>query len=188
MSSFDTCFFERYAHETLRRCLGHGYDDLVNRDRPDLQSPDGESVGIEVTRAMEESKAAADQMLDNMSGLYYGPDITVQESRYWSLALPMKRILESKLSKLNCGLYGDFLHNDLFVFTKDGLSEADVIGASRRMFDLQAFCDRRFDLLFLCEINTLHVCNLSEYISNDYRISSYPISLDLRKEIYYASL
>ena len=55
MSCFDTCFFERYAHVTLRNCLGQEYDDLVNRDRPDLQSSDGRTMGIEVTRAMEES-------------------------------------------------------------------------------------------------------------------------------------
>ena len=51
------------------RFLGREYDDLVNRDRPDLQSPDGFSLGIEVTRAMEETQAAAEQLLDNMSGL-----------------------------------------------------------------------------------------------------------------------
>ena len=69
MSCFDTCFFERYAHQTLRRFLGREYDDLVNRDRPDLQSPDGCSLGIEVTRAMEETQAAAEQLLNNMSGI-----------------------------------------------------------------------------------------------------------------------
>ena len=35
----------------------------ANKDRPDLQSPDGVSLGIEVTRAMPESKEAARSML-----------------------------------------------------------------------------------------------------------------------------
>lgn len=51
----DTCFFERYAQISLSTLLGSEFDSLVNLDRPDLQSPDGTSIGIEVTRAMEES-------------------------------------------------------------------------------------------------------------------------------------
>ena len=49
---YDTCFFERYAMLQLRSLLGHKFDYLVNRDRPDLQSPDGKTLGIEVTRAL----------------------------------------------------------------------------------------------------------------------------------------
>ena len=48
---FDTCFFERYAKNTLETFLGSSYSALVNEDRPDLQMPD-RSLGIEVTRAM----------------------------------------------------------------------------------------------------------------------------------------
>ena len=55
---YDTCFFERYAQISLATLLGHEFDCLVNLDRPDLQSEDGKSIGIEVTRAMEESRAA----------------------------------------------------------------------------------------------------------------------------------
>ena len=52
---FDTCFFERYAQITLETFLGSEYAGLVNEDRPDLQMPD-QSLGIEVTRAMEPKK------------------------------------------------------------------------------------------------------------------------------------
>ena len=55
---FGTCFFEQYAQISLSALLGSEFDCLVNRDRPDLQSKDGHSLGIEVTRAMEESKNA----------------------------------------------------------------------------------------------------------------------------------
>lgn len=55
---FGTCFFEQYAQISLSALLGREFDSLVNRDRPDLQTPDGMTVGIEVTRAMEESKSA----------------------------------------------------------------------------------------------------------------------------------
>ena len=61
---FDTCFFERYAQLTLERLLGDDYSDLINEDRPDLQKTD-KSLGIEVTRAMEESKDTAIPSLNN---------------------------------------------------------------------------------------------------------------------------
>ena len=64
---FDTCFFERYAMVSLATLLGDPYAHLVNRDRPDLQSPGGShEVGIEVTRAMEQSKEAAASLLKEM--------------------------------------------------------------------------------------------------------------------------
>ena len=210
MSCYDTCFFERYAHQTLRRFLGHEYDDLVNRDRPDLQSPDGRSLGIEVTRAMEETQAAAEQLLDNMSGFTHMPSqeddferfilsgysygldlgrfLSPRESRYWSMALPMKRILESKVSKMVDGFYGDFDSSGLYVFCKDDIGIADIIGAYRRVMALQRYSERRYNYLFLSEVNCLHVCNLSERISDTYRVSSYDISLEARREIYGAAL
>ncbi|MBO7118236.1 MAG: hypothetical protein J6V81_06135 [Bacteroidales bacterium] len=210
MSCFDTCFFERYAHQTLRKYLGREYDDLVNRDRPDLQSPDGRSFGIEVTRAMEETQAAAEQLLDNMSGLTqmkaqeddleryimngysYGLNlgklISPSESRYWSMALPMKRILDSKVSKMTSGFYGDFERSGLYVFCKDDITIADVIGAYRRVMSLQRYSERKYNYLYLSEVNCLHVCNLSERISDTYRVSSYDITLEERREIYGAAL
>ena len=68
----DTCFFERYAQVSLCALLGSEFDCLVNRDRPDLQSQDGHSIGIEVTRAMEESKVAEEAMLKDMAGITKG--------------------------------------------------------------------------------------------------------------------
>lgn len=60
-TKFDTCFFERYAMISLQTLLGNRYACLVNEDRPDLQAPD-HSIGIEVTRAMEENKSVADSL------------------------------------------------------------------------------------------------------------------------------
>lgn len=210
MSCYNTCFFERYAHETLKRCLGHDYDNLVNRDRPDLQSPDGLSLGIEVTRAMEESKNAAESLLDDMSGmtqmtsdetdieqfllngygygLEIGGRIGANEILYWSMAQPMKRILESKVSKLVSGFYGDFRRNGLYVFCKDSLSEADVSGACGLVMEKQSYADRKYELLFLSEVNALHVCNLCDDISDAYRISTFPIGIEHRRELYYSAI
>ena len=68
MKKFDTCFFERYARQTLTTLLGEKYAALVNVDRPDLQMED-KSLGIEVTRAMEPRKEVAVDMLKEMAGL-----------------------------------------------------------------------------------------------------------------------
>ena len=67
---YDTCFFERYAQLCLTELLGGEFAGLVNGDRPDLQSPGGtHEVGIEVTRAMEQSKDAARHLLKEMAGV-----------------------------------------------------------------------------------------------------------------------
>ena len=71
---FGTCFFEQYAQISLSALLGSEFDCLLNMDRPDLQSPDGKSIGIEVTRAMEESKQAEMALLKDVAGITKGED------------------------------------------------------------------------------------------------------------------
>ena len=136
---FGTCFFEKYAQIVLSTVLGPAFEPLVNRDRPDLQSPSGRSVGIEVTRAMEESKAAGLALMQDIAGLTRGLPaddrdtilesgysfglrtgkyVGVNELPYWRMALPMRRILESKVSKAASGFYGHWDSLGLFVFSK----------------------------------------------------------------------
>lgn len=210
MSQIETCFFERYAILSLQTLLGHDYDGLVNRDRPDIQSPDGHTVGIEVTRAMEQSKDAADLLLDEVAGivpraedeadfsaiissgygygLQNGKFVGSKELYYWELARPLKEIIESKVSKAVCGLYGKFEHMGLFVFCKDSLSEAEVMKTIKYTLDLQKFADGGYDTLFLSEINELHVCNLRDGISDSARLVSYDISQSLRHEFFVRSI
>ena len=140
---FDTCFFERYAMVSLATLLGDHYAHLVNRDRPDLQDEE-QGIGIEVTRAIRENKNVANALVNemagedikevnaedlrhiNQSGYAYGlGDGTLvgrNEYEFWSLALPLKRILEIKMDKVNNGFYGDFDEFGLFVFTKEDLA------------------------------------------------------------------
>lgn len=206
MSQIETCFFERYAHVSLMTFLGHDYDDLVNRDRPDLQSPDGHSMGIEVTRAMEQSKDAAELLLDEVAGLVprqedvedidrivssgygYGLQngryIGSKELYYWELARPLKEIIESKVSKAACGLYGSFDRMGLFVFCKDALSQAEIIKTIRYTLELQRFSEQVYDTLYLSEINELHVCNLKEELSDNARLASFEIPQELRREFF----
>ena len=210
MSQTETCFFERYAIHSLRTLLGHRYDSLVNRDRPDLQTPDGHTIGIEVTRAMEQSKGAAEQLLDEIAGVVprvedieeYGKIISSgygyglqggryigsKELFYWELARPLKEIIASKVSKAVCGLYGEFDRMGLFVFCKDTLSDADVFKTIKYTMELQEYADGGYDTLFLSEVNELHVCNLRDDVSDSARLATYDIPQELRREFFIRSL
>lgn len=210
MRKYGTCFFERYAKISLETLLGREFSGLVNKDRPDLQSPDGVSLGIEVTRAMEESKDAARSLLKEVAGiaqmdedsddmlrivesgygfgLQGGRYIGAKELNYWTTSLPLKRILESKISKVGCGLYGDFKKMGLYVFCKDNLSELDVLKTCRFALETQTSVDRGYDRLYLSEVSCLHVCNLSDNVSDNARVISLQIPKAQRKRFYLEAL
>lgn len=210
MRKYGTCFFERYAKISLETLLGREFSGLVNKDRPDLQSPDGVSLGIEVTRAMEESRDAARSLLKEVAGiaqmdedsddmlrivesgygfgLQGGRYIGAKELNYWTTSLPLKRILESKISKVGCGLYGDFMKMGLYVFCKDNLSELDVLKTCRFALETQTSVDRGYDRLYLSEVSCLHVCNLSDNVSDNARVISLQIPKAQRKQFYLEAL
>ncbi len=208
MSRFDTCFFERYARVSLEKLLDEGFAALLNKDRPDLQSADGRSIGIEVTRAMPESKEAADTMLKEMAGIRpvksagvesedldsmlasgygYGLDdgqyVGSREYDYWSLALPMRRIIENKVSKAGNGFYGEFESLSLYVFSKDALSDSEVADIMDFTMNLQSENKIRYDFLYLSEINNLNVCDLRSA-----QMVCHPISRVQRRDFFLASL
>ena len=208
MSRFDTCFFERYARVSLEKLLDEGFAALLNKDRPDLQSADGRSIGIEVTRAMPESKEAADTMLKEMAGIRpvksagaesgdldsmlasgygYGLDdgqyVGSREYDYWSLALPMRRIIENKVSKAGNGFYGEFESLALYVFSKDALSDSEVADIIDFTMNLQSENKIRYDFLYLSEINNLNVCDLRSA-----QMVCHPISRVQRRDFFLASL
>jgi len=178
---FDTCFFERYAMVSLATLLGEHYANLVNRDRPDLQDEE-HSLGIEVTRAIRENKNVANALVNemagedvkevnaedlrhiNQSGYAYGlGDGTLigrNEYEFWSLALPLKRILEIKMDKVNNGFYGDFNEFGLFVFTKEDLDLDQIKQTIAFMMEKQAYQNRLYSRLFISQIQTLFDCDL----------------------------
>lgn len=183
-TKFDTCFFERYAMVSLTSLLGERYACLVNEDRPDLQAPD-HSIGIEVTRAMEESKRVADSLLLEMAGIAEPEDddeasddirriidsgyayglrggkyIGSVEYNYWALALPLRRIIASKIEKVSSGFYGSFSDFGLYVFCKDHLSEDEVNLTVSYTSDLQKGLDVCYDTLYLSLIDRLYVCDM----------------------------
>lgn len=197
---FDTCFFERYAMTSLATLLGEHYAHLVNRDRPDLQD-EQDGIGIEVTRAIPENKHVANALVNemagkevvevnrdvlrqiNQSGYAYGlGDGTIigrNEYEYWSLALPLKRILEVKMDKVNNGFYGDFREFDLFVFTKEDLDLDQIKQTIAFMQEKQAFQNRQYSRLFVSQIQALFDCDLE---TGHYR--KIKVSQTQRKQFY----
>lgn len=211
MRKFDTCFFERYAQITLETVLGEKYAALVNEDRPDLQMPDG-SLGIEVTRAMEPSKDVALMMIKEMAGLQVaeaerdemnqivqsgygyglqeGKYVGSLEYEYWSLALPLRRIIESKVSKVASGFYGDFQEYGLYIFCKDDLTEEEVAMTLEYTSELQRHLDVKYSVMYLSLIDKLYVCDLTGVDRTDglTSFSSYEISKAMCKEFFLKAL
>ena len=208
---FDTCFFERYARHTLETFLGSSYSALVNEDRPDLQMPD-RSLGIEVTRAMEPRKDVAQELLLEMAGVESPADddeeigqivrsgygYGLQEGRYigrleyeyWRLALPLRRIIESKVGKVGSGFYGDFKEYGLYIFCKDHLSEEEVKLTMEYTSDLQRHLDIKYSKIYLSLIDRLYVCDLSAVDRTEHitKCTSYDISRKMCKEFFLKSL
>ena len=211
MRKFDTCFFERYAQITLETVLGESYAGLVNEDRPDLQMPD-RSLGIEVTRAMEPRKEEAMNLLKEMAGLEVpetdreemgqilrsgygyglqdGKYVGHLEYEYWSLALPLRRIIESKIAKVGSGFYGDFKEFGLYIFCKDDLTEEEVLLTMEYASDLQRHLDIRYSTIYLSLIDKLYVCDLTHVDRTLHKTTctSYDISRRMCKEFFLRSL
>lgn len=208
---FDTCFFERYAQVTLETLLGDDYADLVNEDRPDLQKLD-RSLGIEVTRAMEPSKNTAQAMLKEMAGLdvkaedreevdqiirsgygyglQEGKYVGYLEYEYWRLAQPLRRIIESKVSKVGSGFYGNFEEYGLYIFCKDDLKHDEVILTMEYTSDLQRNLDIKYSKMYLSLIDKLYVCDLTQVdrLLRPTKYTSYDISRGMCKEFFLKSL
>ena len=207
---FGTCFFEQYAQVSLSALLGREYDDLVNRDRPDLQSHDGHTLGIEVTRAMEESRLAHLELLQDVAGVTpaghgdaqrildtgygYGLHdagwVGLREYSYWSMALPLRRIIASKVSKVGNGFYGRFERMGLFVFSRDNLGPEEAARAMEYTASLQKGMDCRYNRLFLADVDDLFVCNLDrgEASAPDERMTRHPVSQEQRRAFYAEAL
>ena len=205
---YDTCFFELYAQISLSTLLGSEFDSLVNLDRPDLQSPDGRTLGIEVTRAMEQSKEAERELLKEVAGITRAKDeeldfilengyayglrsgkyIGVREFPYWKMALPMRRILESKVAKVGSGFYGHFDKMGLFIFSKDNLGEADAVKTMNHTLSLQKCLDIRYNRLYLADIDDLFACNLDDGISPGARMIRFKISQAQRRQFYLEAI
>lgn len=208
---FDTCFFERYAQICLENILGRDYEALVNEDRPDLQMPD-RSLGIEVTRAMEPRKDVHQELLEEMAGfeikeedkeevndiIRTGYGYGLQEGRYighieyeyWRLAQPLRRIIESKVSKVGAGFYGEFDEYGLYIFCKDDLTEEEVNLTMEYTSDLQRHLDMKYSKMYLSLIDRLYVCDLTsvDRTMHPTKCSTHEITRTMRRLFFMQAL
>lgn len=191
--------------------LGEQYGRLINEDRPDLQTPD-HSLGIEVTRAMEESKNVANALLKEMAGLTVQEDDKAEMSQiidsgygyglqsgryvgyieydYWMLAQPLRRIIESKVEKVGSGFYGNFDEYGLYIFCKDNLSDNEVLLTVKYILELQRNLDIRYGTMYLSLIDRLFVCDLHEKNAADLRppFDCHDISADMCRMFFRKAL
>ena len=207
--AFGTCFFEQYAQVSLSALLGREFDCLVNKDRPDLQSPDGKTIGIEVTRAMEESKTAELALLKDVAGITPGESLSdidqileygygfglqggkyigLKEFSYWSLALPMRRILETKVAKCGNGFYGVFKKMGLYVFSRENIGAPEAVKAMKYTIALQKYQDIRYNRLYIADVDDLFVCNLDDGLKDDSRLIRYRITQEQRQSFYHEAV
>ena len=158
---------------------------------------------------MEESKEAEEELLKDISGLtevemecdfdniheygysfglHCGKYIGIRELPYWRMALPMRRILESKVAKVGSGFYGHFDNMGLFVFSKDNLGEADAIKTMNYTIGIQKYQDNRYNRLYLADVDDLYVCNLDDGITPGSRLIRYRIRQEQRREFYMEAI
>ena len=178
LPKFDTTFFERYAKIVLVDLLGEKYANLVNRDRPDLQDNEA-GIGIEVTRAMVTGRDDAISLITDMAGAddisdsdierirRYGYSYGIHrrlmgkvEEEFWSLAIPLKRIIESKVCKVANGFYGSFHEFGLFVFSKDELSLEYATQTMDYTIEIQQENATKYATMFIFDTHSLFVCDL----------------------------
>ena len=100
------------------------------------------------------------------------------------MALPMRRIIKSKVYKVGNGFYGHFDKTGLFVFCKDQLGEAEALKTMNYTLSLQRDQDLRYDRLYLADVDDLFVCNLADGLQPSSRLSRYPITQQQRRDFF----
>ena len=140
----------------------------------------------------ETERDEVDQILQSGYGygLQEGKYIGSLEYEYWSLALPLRRIIESKVAKVGSGFYGDFKEYGLYVFCKDNLTDEEVAMTLEYTSELQRHLDVKYSVMFLSQIDRLYVCDLTGVDRTDglTTFSSYEITRAMCKEFFLKAL
>lgn len=201
---FDTCFFERYASISLRELLGPRFAHLQNNDRPDLQDAE-QGIGIEVTRAIAENRLTAELLVNDVAaepvfdidtddlqsirrygyayGLHGGIYVGSHEYDYWALALPLRRILASKVRKVADGFYGAYREFGLYVFSREALTPSEAELTMQFVLELQRETPVGYSALYINQVQQLHHCDLRAQ-----QLRSIPISTEQCRRFYQQAL
>lgn len=181
----NTHFFETYAMISLADLLGERYAGLENLDRPDLQDP-RRGIGIEVTRAMDETREKELEMEDEIAGRTRGmrrfmqlgesfsrhaeEEGAIYAAKWWNMVLSLKRAMEKKVGRLQSGAYGNFDEFGLYIFSADDLTLQEAAGAMEEMNRLQNGAALQYAKLFLNQIQKMYVCDLERQTIQEYYI------------------
>ncbi|MBQ9469562.1 MAG: hypothetical protein IJU72_01265 [Bacteroidales bacterium] len=201
---FDTCFFERYASISLRELLGPRFAHLQNHDRPDLQDAE-QGIGIEVTRAIAENRLTAELLVNDVAadtvfdintddlqsirrygyayGLHGGGYVGAHEYDYWALALPLRRILASKVRKVADGFYGTYREFGLYVFSREPLTVQEAELTMQFVLELQREAPVGYSALYINQVQQLYHCDLQAQ-----HLHSIPISAEQCRWFYQQAL
>lgn len=148
-----------------------------------------EMAGLEIK---EEDKAEVGQIIDSGYGygLQDGKYVGSIEYEYWALAQPLRRIIESKVSKVASGFYGEFDEYGLYIFCKDHLTEEEVILTMEYTSDLQRNLDIKYSKIYLSLIDRLYVCDLTDVDRTQHmtKCTSYEITRKMCKDFFLGSL
>ena len=108
----------------------------------------------------------------------------------WALAHPLRRIIESKVSKVGSGFYGQFDEYGLYIFCKDNLTEDEVILTMEYTSDLQRHLDIKYSKMYLSLIDRLYVCDLTQVdrLHHQTKCTSYDISRKMCREFFRKAL
>jgi hypothetical protein len=123
-------------------------------------------------------------------GLQEGRYIGHIEYEYWRLAQPLRRIIESKVSKVGSGFYGDFKEYGLYIFCKDDLTQEEAIMTMEYASELQRHLDVKYSKMYLSQIDRLYVCDLTSVDRTDHNttLTTYDISREQCKEFFVKAL
>ena len=123
-------------------------------------------------------------------GLQEGRYIGHLEYEYWRLAQPLRRIIESKVSKVGSGFYGEFNEYALYIFCKDDLTEEEVILTMEYTSELQRNLDLKYSKMYLSLIDRLYVCDLTDVAPHQHTTmcASHEITRGLRTLFFMKAL
>ena len=123
-------------------------------------------------------------------GLQGGRYVGHLEYEYWSLALPLRRIIESKIRKVASGFYGEFSEYGLYIFTKDNLTHEEAVMTMEYASELQRNLDVKYSKMYLSQIDRLYVCDLASVKRTDHSttLTTYDISREQCKEFFIKAL
>lgn len=182
-------YYECYAKIALSQLLSQDYENLIIKDKPDLQFPD-ESSGIEVTQAIDPDQQTAERLYTDIQygrvrkkegainkiqkcGCKYENGILFGKTGTDSFDLILSAV-KTKLEKINQGVYAYLCHYDLFVFSDIYADNIMLKGALQSMLALSSGYKVIFETIIILVPGSLYIFDL---FSKQTKVIDYPNEL-----------